>query len=173
MIGWLTMVAEAVIASPIIALGHVIPDQSEGLTAMSKPGYLILLSLVLRPLLMVMGFFTGMLIIDAFGLFLLQGYKISILSAGGDHVVGIVAAIISSIIMIGLSINLVTKSIGLTTELPDKVMRVVGQGAESFGDQNINQQTGGFVTGAIQKVQHQSYGAVGGRGKPAPPGVKF
>jgi len=172
-VGWLTMVVEAVIASPIIALGHVIPDQSEGLTAMSKPGYLILLSLVLRPILMVIGFFSGMLIIDAFGMFLLQGYKVAILSAAGDHVVGLLTGIISTMIFIGLAINLITKSIGLTTELPDKVMRVVGQGAESFGDQHINQQTGGFVTGAIQKVQHQSFGAVGGKKRPAAPGMKF
>lgn len=73
---WLLLVIEALVAAPIVALGIVYPEGHE-VFGKAESGVQIMLSLVLRPVLMIVGIITAMVLT----------YVIISASAKGFHVV--------------------------------------------------------------------------------------
>ena len=54
LLGWVILIVEAVIAAPIWAVSHMAPD-GDGVVGRGGQGYMLVLSLVLRPPLMILG----------------------------------------------------------------------------------------------------------------------
>jgi conjugal transfer/type IV secretion protein DotA/TraY len=61
---WLLMIFEALVAFPLVVLGQLRSD-GEGLLAHGRQGYLLVLQMMLRPVLMVFGLMAALVVFDA------------------------------------------------------------------------------------------------------------
>jgi hypothetical protein len=61
---WLLMIFEALVAFPLVVLGQMRSD-GEGLLAHGRQGYMLILQMILRPVLMVFGLMAALVVFDA------------------------------------------------------------------------------------------------------------
>jgi conjugal transfer/type IV secretion protein DotA/TraY len=71
-IGWILAVLQSIIAAPLWAVMHMTPDRS--FIGSQTQGYLLLLSLFVRPALAVVGLFAGMLVSDPIIDYIAKGF---------------------------------------------------------------------------------------------------
>ena len=91
-INWLVIVGEAVIAAPLWAMTHLHAD-GEGMGQKTTHGYIFLLNVMVRPILMVIGFFLGGAIVQVGGTFLNSQFASVIANSQFDSLSGIVSFI--------------------------------------------------------------------------------
>jgi hypothetical protein len=121
-LGWFLLVVEAIIAAPIVSLGFVIPSGEE--LGKVVPGLMLLVSIVLRPTLMVFGFilaarlFRAVVALVNFGM--ADTFK-TIPTTGS-----LLAPVAAMCLYGGFIIALVNKSFALIYIVPDKVLRWIG-----------------------------------------------
>ena len=60
-LGWLMLVFEAIMAIPLLALAHLKTDGEGFMGSMAQQGYMMILGLVLRPIMMVIGLIFGLI----------------------------------------------------------------------------------------------------------------
>ncbi len=134
-VGWLLMVMQCIIAAPLWAAAHAIPE-GEGLAgAHGRQGYLLFLGVLIRPPLMVVGLLLSAVL--ASGIFSAIGSAFSAFAGDSmrDDIVGYVTM---SLIMTGLVLTVMHKLYGLITFLPDQAMSYIGhlmQGQDSSSDE--------------------------------------
>jgi conjugal transfer/type IV secretion protein DotA/TraY len=154
-IGWVILVIESVVAAVLWAAAHALPD-GEGLAGQhGRQGYMLLLSVLLRPALTVIGFFGSFLLTSAVGHWIYEAISIGFASQNAAYVRGPFTALAVLIIGGGILIFAVHKTFELTTWLPEKVLRWVGQYADNLGESQSERQVyaaytrgGGYVGGA-------------------------
>jgi hypothetical protein len=79
-ISWVILVIETVVAAPIWAAGHAVPE-GEGMAGQhGRQGYLLFLGVLMRPALMVIGFFAAYVVIAVVGHFI--GATFAVFMAG-------------------------------------------------------------------------------------------
>lgn len=125
-INWLIVVGEAVIAAPLWALTHLGGDGGDGLGARTSHGWIFLLNVMVRPILMVCGFFLGGACMIAGGTLLNQLFGISIANAQFDSTTGVVSVIFMLGIYVSMATNLVHSCFNLIFIVPDQVINWVG-----------------------------------------------
>jgi len=157
--GWFVLLIEAVIAAPIWAASHAMPEGDGLVGQRAMAGYMVMLSLFLRPTLMLFGFFAGMV------LMIVMGKVVSLLfipymsSMTADKLSGIATMFGMMAIFTALIIQIAHRAYGLIHEVPDKVLRYIGGGAESLGEANNEQQGRSFfIAGAAKVVTPQKGG---------------
>ena len=69
--GWFIMLIESIIAGPIWAVTHALPEGVGPVAERAKAGYLILLSVFLRPTLMIMGLLASIFVMQLTAKFVL------------------------------------------------------------------------------------------------------
>ena len=142
-IGWLMAVIEAMVAAPILALGIMSPE-GEGLSGKSERGFLILVNVFLRPSMMIVGYVVAIALSYVSVHILIYGFTrgATILNVDGS-VTGVewygymltraFAKCFSIFIFVSVYATLVQKCFTLIFMLPDRVMRWIGGGPESYG----------------------------------------
>lgn len=68
--GWIIMVMQAMVASPLWIVMHLAPHQGDDFIGAQKNGYMLVLSLILRPVLMVIGFIFSIIAMNILGYFI-------------------------------------------------------------------------------------------------------
>lgn len=68
--GWLVMVIQAMIASPLWIVMHLTPHQGDDFIGQQRNGYQLVFTLVIRPILMTLGFIAAVLAITVVGFFI-------------------------------------------------------------------------------------------------------
>ncbi len=167
MLGWIVLCIEALIAAPIWAVAHAIPSGGNFVNSNSKQGYMILLSLALRPTLMVFGLFAGMLVtIVVFKIMLVGSHAAwNSISAGG--IWGPAAWLGFALILAGLTVMIAHRGFGLIHEIPDKILRYIGGGIEQLGEAGGEAAIRGFiVTGGRGMGGAAAAAGAKGAGKP-------
>jgi conjugal transfer/type IV secretion protein DotA/TraY len=139
-LGWLLLVLEAVIAAPLWAMAHVNPE-GDGAAGQAGQGYMLLLSLVLRPTLMIFGLFAAMLVSFVIMRIINVTFVTAVLNMQSESTSGIVTLIGVVIIFTGLSISAITKSFSLIYWIPDNVLRWVGGHVERLSDFGVEGET--------------------------------
>jgi hypothetical protein len=130
---WVMEIFEAVIAMPLWALAHlrIDGDGMPGQAAMN--GYFLLLSILIRPALIVMGLMAGVLVFSG-AIYLLQTlFRDVILIKSGGSASGIeilIYAIIFAYICYISAIN----SFKLVDLIPNQILRWIGSGTPTFSD---------------------------------------
>lgn len=156
-VGWLIGVIEAMIAAPLVALGITHPEGHD-LLGKSEQALMLLLSVFLRPILMVIGLFAGMILARVILRYLNSGFFGMIFDVGGYNAISWVApgftlftfmAMLTVYAMLLLSI--VNQCFSLIYVIPDRVMRWLG----------ISEQTSG-VSEALQAAKGGFEQAMGG-----------
>ena len=173
---WLVSVVLGLLAAPLWALAHGIPDGHGPLSGYSRRGYELLMFTTVRPMLLVAGLLlamtmSGLICKVAAVLFsaMLGGYAASTLVEGAGWGIDTLLVMMMSVVLFIFIAWLVTKTFTLCHELPDKVFEWVGQGVQSLGDQDMLQGGRSFVGGIFSQGQ----GKLGGmmRRSPKAPGA--
>lgn len=139
--GWLVFLLEAVIAAPLWAVMHAKQD-GEGLAGSNIQGYMLLLSLIMRPTLMVFGFISAVLLVSVLGAFVNSsfGAAFSGAEAGGGWFGGIFGPLGAVVVYVALIMAITWKGFGLIHVIPDRILRWVGGGDEGLGEEGIGHQ---------------------------------
>ena len=156
----------ALVASPFWAAMHAHPD-GDDFMGRAGSGYPILMTLLLHPLLMIVGLIAGMAILRVagwfMGLFLFDAMQD--MNSGGINV----TSLFGMLTMWAITMIVVTyKCMSLTYELPDHVLKWMGVGGQfsDLGEREGQQQTlaiGGAVGGGVHKSTGQGLDNVTGR----------
>lgn len=125
---WLLSIVEAIVALPILALAHLRTDGEGLMGPMAQSGYLLLLQLFVRPILMVLGLIGGLLIftvgISALNIGMLE--VVDITSSEGfslRDLIGNAAYVVVYFVVALAMANMAFKAIDM---VPDQVMRWIG-----------------------------------------------
>lgn len=162
-IGWLILVVEALFAAPLWAVAHLAPD-GDGVVGKQGQGYMIILSLVLRPVLMVLGFVVSISLMVPAGQFINHFFAFAVAGSGSNAFTQILITIGSTIVYCIIIHNLMKKMLGLIHSLPDSILQWIG-GAQSkiLGDYASGiEGESGHAQGA---VLNQSIGAARSAGQ--------
>ncbi len=141
--GWFVLVIEAVIAAPIWAASHALPEGDGFVGQRALQGYMVLLSLFLRPTLMLFGLYSSILLMIVMGKIIAFLFVPFMSAMIGPTIVGVIAEIAILALFCILNVVVAHKCFGLIHELPDKVLRYIGGGAENLGEANGESTVGG------------------------------
>jgi conjugal transfer/type IV secretion protein DotA/TraY len=154
-IGWTIMVVEAVIAAPLWAVMHLHPN-GDDLTGRGGNGYMLLLGLLLRPVLIIFGLIASIVLSGLFGQ-LVNKVFFDVFSANmGDSGVGFFAMIFGTGIYAAIMMTVIKQTFNLMHVIPDQLMRWIGGGGEQLG-----QYAGGFSGEGMAKAAAAGGAAVG------------
>ncbi len=164
-VNWLVVVGEAIIAAPLWALTHL-GGEGDGMGHKSGHGYIFLLNVMVRPILMVIGFFLGGAGVVAGGTLLNQMFGIALANAQFDSVTGLVSIIFYLTIYCSMCLTLVHSCFNLIYIVPDQVINWVGgHAAGTIGrDDNERMKSALNVFGAKLEQNMKSGGGGGGGG---------
>ncbi|MGE4403949.1 DotA/TraY family protein [Pseudomonas sp.] len=133
-LGWLVAVISAIVAAPLWAVVHLTPEGHD-VVGSGKAGYMLILSLLLRPVLMVFGMLSGIIITSTMGTFLnyifADMFAVS-QSDSGIFLMIIGQYIVAPILYMCFALIIIRKSFSLIYDLPDTLLKWIG-GGESFG----------------------------------------
>lgn len=150
-INWLIVVGEAVIAAPLWAMTHL-TSEGEGMGSRSAHGYIFLLNVAVRPILIVIGFFLGGAALIVGGTFVNEIFSIAVANVQFDSVTGIVSTIFFLIVYISLCLNLVHSCFNLILIVPDQVINWIGGHAAPNIGRDENQKTQQAVAAFGSKI---------------------
>ncbi len=133
LVQYCSIVVEAMVAGPLWAFAHLQAD-GEGMGQRTERGYLYLLNLLFRPILMVVAFFAASALVILLGSIVMQMFVPAMAAAQGNSVTGIFSAIGYVFLFFVIMHTIIQGLFHLTTELADDVMGWVGgMGKNSVG----------------------------------------
>ncbi|MDE1153899.1 MAG: DotA/TraY family protein [Micavibrio sp.] len=124
---WMCSVFEAVIMVPIAALSHL-TSTGEGLAGQARTVWILWLNVLLRPVLVVMGFVGGMLLYNSFAVYFHTSFMQSasgVLSTS-NYFVAIIGKVVYSVIYLATLYTAANTSFKLLDVLPNGLMRWMG-----------------------------------------------
>jgi len=132
-VNWFVSVLVGCAAGPLWAATHLGAEEEKG--SRSAYGYIFLIDMMIRPFLMVLGFFFASVTAIAGGTLLNMLFASALASANADSFVGIFKMIGWLMIYARLCTYMVTRLFGLQTTLPDYVISFLGgrDGANLMG----------------------------------------
>lgn len=159
--GWLVFLIEAVIAAPLWAVMHA-KQEGEGFAGSNTQGYMLLMSLIMRPALMIFGFIIAVLMVNVLGGFLNATFaRAYTQSQSGTWFTGLFIILGSVVVYTTLVVAIVNRSFALIHIVPDRILRWVGGGAENLGEGEMQAEVSRGATGGVAGVINTSSGAVG------------
>jgi conjugal transfer/type IV secretion protein DotA/TraY len=121
---WLVSVMVGCAAGPMWAATHLGAEEDKG--SRSAYGYIFLIDMMLRPSLMVLGFFFAAVAVIAGGTLLNLLFASALNSANADSVVGLVKMVGWLMVYARIATFGVTRIFGLQSTLPDYVITFLG-----------------------------------------------
>lgn len=182
-LGWVIMVAQSLLAAPLWAASHAVPEGDGFAGRYALQGWQLMLNVITRPILLTLGLLISMFVMHAIVYFALKGYAVfnaSVVSSTAT--IAITGIIVTNRIMTSIVIVLAHKSHELMHDLADDigvpVMKWIGFGTTPLGSvraegdvKQIAQQgtraTGTMAEAAAGRVGHRAQGdkpSGGGRG---------
>lgn len=137
--GWFVLLVEAVFAAPLWAASHAMPEGDGFVGQRAQAGYMVMLSLLLRPILMLAGFYASMPLMIVMGKITLLLFYPFMTSMIGDSLTGIISFVGIMAVFTGLIISIAHRAYGLIHEIPDKIFRFIGGGVENLGEASNEQ----------------------------------
>lgn len=150
-INWIVSILVGPAAGPMWAATHLGAEEDKG--SRSAYGYIFLIDMMLRPSLMVLGFFFASVAAVAAGTLLNTLFASALASANSNSFVGIVKMIGWLMIYARISTYAVTRLFALQSTLPDYVMAFIGgrEGTNLMGGMADNVK--GMFGAATSQVQ--------------------
>lgn len=138
--GWCIMLIEAVVSVPLHAAAHALPDGEGWSGSHARAGYMLLMNLLARPILMVVGLFAGILVMRFISMLLGGVFFTFIDIALGPYVKGLVTMVVLSILYCALVVTIARRSFALIHIIPDRAMRWIGGHIESQGENDASRE---------------------------------
>lgn len=162
--GWLLMLVQCVSAAPLWAAAHVAPDGEGFAGDRAKTGYMLIIGLVARPILMVIGLVAGMLIVEFMARLIGVTFTWWIDSVTIGNSMGVVGLLSFMVILASLVLVMVRWSFSLIHIVPDTVLRFIGSASESFGESRVADQVKEMVLAGYGAARSGTSGALGAGG---------
>jgi len=167
---WLVMVLEAMIIAPIWAISFLSPE-GEGFTGQkAEQGWLLILSLFLRPTLMVFGLFSAMAVSFVLFAYLNAAFEAVFINSQSGTTYGLMSSLGYWVIYAIVCTATLSTIYSLIHIVPDKVLRWIGGGQESLGDMGTEQASRaafGAVISSGNSATQAGVGAIGADKKKA------
>lgn len=155
LVTWLIYLVEAVIVIPIWGILFISDMGQQSIAPQSaRQGFVHLLSILLYPSLMVVGFVVGLKIVDLISGFLLSFMQIGFKNALDGYMFGIVSSI-AGVVVVGLAAyQILMRIFSLMMELNNRVISWVGQ-LPSYQEGASEQAARSGVVGFIQRGENK------------------
>lgn len=163
-VGWLICVLEAIFACVLWAVMHFSPGGDTFMGSQEK-GYLLLMSVFMRPVLIVVGLCSGLVLLYPVSWLIGNFFSIAVSSTQEASLVTGIAGLIAFLyIYIVLMYQAIKLCLGLPQTLPTEVMAWVGSFVKDFGETNATNTASGMISSA-------GSGAAGGAARSAGSGL--
>lgn len=160
---WLTSVFIAVVAAPLWAISHATPDGHEAFGSGSN-GYVLLMSVALRPSLTILAMFGSYAILFAMDAILNPLYSTAFAGGQINSTTGLIGFLVSIFLYVLTSIAIVYGSFRLIQTIPDAVLQWIGgRDDDAIG---VERSTDKVYAAAMMPVGHRA--AMSGLGKASP-----
>lgn len=124
-IGWMVLCLEAMIAAPLWVVVHLHPD-GDGVVGRGGAGYSLVLSLTLRPALMIIGLISAYTMLPILGGILNETFSgaFGMVAAGGY--VGFIESLAVIGVYVGMMFMIIKKAFSLIHVVPDEILKWIG-----------------------------------------------
>jgi len=163
-IGWVILVMEVIVAAPLWAIAHGIPD-GEGIAGQyGKQGYMLFLRVLARPSLMVIGFFISILLFEAIAGVVGAGFRMAQFDSGAWRTPDYLVAY--AVLMTTLVVVVAHKCFSLITWIPDNVLNWIAQLHTNLGEGQDAHRAQSMIIAASRRIDASG---THGSGLPKPP----
>lgn len=134
-LGWVIMVAQSLLAAPLWAASHAVPEGDGFAGRYALQGWQLLLNVVTRPILLTLGLLISMFVMQAIAFFALKGYSVfnDTLISTTVSSTAITGIVVTNLIMASIVIVLAHKAHELIYDLADDIMKWIGFGTSPLG----------------------------------------
>lgn len=169
-VNWFVLVIEAVLAAPIWAAAHIHPDGDDAV-GRGGQGYMMILSLIMRPSLMLFGLVTAMLLTQPITGFVNAGFMSAVSGVQADSTTGLVSFFAYVTIYVVMMTTVLHTVFSLIHWIPDNVPRWIGanvSGGPTSPDQKEKEASHVFAAGVSHAERGVGQGGGGGGKQPRP-----
>ena len=163
---WLVMLVEAIAVLPLFAAAHSLPEGEGWAGTHARQGYILIISIIARPILMLFGLFASMLVMRYLSLLIGVSFKWAMDGTQGAHVMGLASMLAYFVILAGLYLAATRVSFSLIHMVPDRGLRFIGSG-ESLGElggERHTQAGAAMIAGAVIQQLSRASSSQGKRG---------
>lgn len=134
--GWLVLVMQAMIASPLWVVMHLSPHKGDDFIGAQRNGYMLVLSLIVRPVLMVIGFIFSVLAMNIIGYFINNFFLFiySMTQVGTNGFITAIFGIFVVPVMYCAVVYIALKEmLSIMHKVPDELLSWFGGGGQQLG----------------------------------------
>lgn len=155
-------------AAPFVAISQAIPSAEHGMFGPARSSYLLLMTIFIRPPMMVIGFAMAVVLMTGAGQMVSYAFTTFYAGAEAGHISGVVSGISMVVLVGGLMLVVAHIMFSLPNRLTEAVTRYIGQGQPSLGDETEDSRIKGQVGGVAHTMTRTVAGsAVATRGQPS------
>lgn len=124
-VGWMILCIEAVVGAPLWVVVHLHPD-GDGVVGRGGAGYGLVLSLTIRPALMVIGLIAAYTMLPILGGIINETFSGAFGMISNSAMINPVEALAVIAVYIALMLTVIKKSLSLIHVIPDEIMKWLG-----------------------------------------------
>ncbi|WP_033576557.1 DotA/TraY family protein [Dickeya chrysanthemi] len=143
-VGWMILCLEAMIAAPLWVITHLHPD-GDGVVGRGGAGYGLVLSLTMRPALMITGLIAAYTMLPILGGVVNETFSGAFGMMSANAGIGIIESLALIAVYIAMMFTVVKKSLSLIHVVPDEIMKWFGV--------NSGQSMAGYAQSASKGVE--------------------
>ncbi len=159
LIGWIILVVEALVAAPLWLCAHAMPDGEGAAGQHGKRGYFLLFGILVRPPLMVAGFFAAVILMNVVGRMLGTGFEMFVGGTAQTKIIGLTGTF-SMLVILGIVVIMTAnKFFSLIHYLPEHVTNWIGQQFHALGEKEDQAGVKNVFVGSTNAVSSGASGA--------------
>lgn len=159
LVGWILLIMEALVAAPLWLCAHALPEGEGAAGQHGKRGYFLLLGILIRPPLMVAGFFAAVILMNVVGRLLGAGFETFIAGTSQTKIIGITGTF-SMLVILGIVVIMTAnKFFSLIHYLPEHVTNWIGQQFHGLGEKEDQAGVKNVFLGSTNAVSSGAHGA--------------
>lgn len=165
LLSWVAVVCESLVASPLWAMAHLDGD-GDGMGQRTAHGYIFLLNVMFRPMLMIFGFVFAGAGVVVLGTLLNTMFGVALANAQFDSTTGLVSVIGYITLYVSMCLSLVHGSFSLIHVIPDQVFSWIGGNMASAVGKDMPEKAKEGLGAGMRHGQGAATGALGRGGAP-------
>ena len=159
--GWVILIVESLVAAPLWLCAHALPEGDGAAGQHGRRGYMLLLGILIRPPLMVAGFFCAVILMNVLGRLIGASFEMFIAGTSQSKIIGLTGTI-SMLVILGIVVIMVAnKFFSLIHYLPEHVTNWIGQQFHSLGEKEDQSGVKGVFVGSTNAVNSGVHGVQG------------
>lgn len=156
--GWVILIVESLVAAPLWLCAHALPEGDGAAGQHGKRGYLLLLGILIRPPLMVVGFFAAIILMNVLGRMIGASFEMFVAGTSQTKMVGLTGTLSMLVILGIVVIMLANKFFSLIHYLPEHVTNWIGQQFHSLGEKEDQAGVKAVFLGSTNAVNSGAHG---------------